>query len=187
MNRPSRILFTLILSTLLPMAAQAHPGHEIHAGFMMGLLHPLTGWDHLTVLLCLGVLAAGRGARLAIGAGGVLTVALAGGAAMGLGFPQATFVEPAILATVVVSAAVLLLRARIGRGSLLALCLCFTLVHGMAHGQEAPAGNIASYFAGFTAAGAAIFAIGVLLANAVQKSFDPRRSGAARALHSRLE
>lgn len=167
MNRSHRIFTAAILGALLPLAAQAHPGHETHASLVLGLMHPLTGWDHLTVLLCLGLLAAGRGARMAMGAGMLLAVSLAGGAALGLAFPKVPFVEPAILATVIASASMLLVRARIGRGGLLTLCLGFTLVHGMAHGQEAPAGDLTAYFAGFTFAGTALFAAGMAVAQAV--------------------
>jgi urease accessory protein len=161
MKHPYRLITVVFTGALLPLVAQAHPGHEINAGFVAGVLHPFTGWDHLTVLLCLGLLAAGRGARLVLGAGALLTAALAGGAGLGLAFPEAAFVEPAILASVLVSVSLLLLRVRIGRAGLLALCLGFTLVHGMAHGQEAAPGNLAAYFAGFTFAGAMIYAAGV--------------------------
>jgi urease accessory protein len=159
----------------MPLVAQAHPGHELHAGFMEGVMHPLTGWDHLAVLLCLGVLVAGRGAGLALQAGALLAVSLAGGAALGMAYPQAAFVEPAILATVIVSAALLFLRSRLERKGLLWLCLGFTLVHGMAHGQEAPAGNLSAYFAGFTFAGTAVFTLGVLLAQVLFRAVPSRR------------
>jgi hydrogenase/urease accessory protein HupE len=68
MNRLHRILTSATLLTLLPLAAQAHPGHELHASFAAGLMHPLTGLDHLAVLLCLGVLAAGAGGAEGVGA-----------------------------------------------------------------------------------------------------------------------
>jgi len=165
--RNPRIPAAAILATLLPLVAQAHPGHETHASFIGGAMHPLTGWDHLAVLLCLGLLAAGRSARLVLAAGALLAAALAGGAALGLLFPQAAMVEQAVLATVIVSVSLLLFRAQIGRGGLLGLCLGFTLVHGMAHGQEAPAGNLPAYFLGFTLAGTALFACGVALAGAI--------------------
>jgi hydrogenase/urease accessory protein HupE len=53
---------------------------------------------------------------------------------------------------------------------LLWLCLGFTLVHGMAHGLEAPTGDLAAYFAGFTLAGTAIFAAGVMMARGVVRA-----------------
>jgi urease accessory protein len=170
MKYPSRIVGTALLAALLPLAAQAHPGHEAHAGFVMGMLHPFTGWDHLAVLLCLGALVAGRGLPLALRAGSLLAAMLAGGAALGLAFPHAGFVEPAILVTVLASALLLRVRARLGGGVLLTLCLAFTLVHGMAHGQEAPTEGLAAYFAGFTLAGTVIYAAGVALAGALLRS-----------------
>lgn len=156
--------------TLLPAVASAHPGHDFGASFVGGVLHPFTGWDHLTVLLCLGALAAGRGARFALLAGCLLAMALSGGAAVGVAFPAVPFVEPAILLTVLVSVSLLALRVRLTRNGLLALCLGFTAVHGLAHGQEAPAAHVIGYFSGFTLAGAAIFAAGLLLAERLRLS-----------------
>src|SRR5215831_490596 len=134
MNRLSRKA-ALLFATLLPLVAQAHPGHETHAGFLQGVLHPLTGWDHLFVLLSLGALAAMRGARLAALGGGLLAVALMSGAALGLRYAALPFVEPAIFLTVLACAALLVLHRFIRSGILVALCLAFTFVHGVAHGQ----------------------------------------------------
>lgn len=48
--------------TLLPTLAMAHTGVETHSSFMTGLLHPLTGWDHLVALVLFGIfLATGSG------------------------------------------------------------------------------------------------------------------------------
>ena len=167
MKHRSPMILAGAAATLLPLAASAHPGHEVHASLVMGLMHPLTGWDHLLLLLCLGALVAGRGAAFIAGVGVLLPVALAGGATLGLALPQAPFVEPAILATAGVSLALLVSRARLTRGGLLALSLGFALVHGVAHGQEAPSGNLGAYFAGFTFAGTALYVIGTLVAGAV--------------------
>ena len=38
---------------LVPLAAWAHPGHDI-ADFVSGFSHPFTGIDHLLVLLAVG-------------------------------------------------------------------------------------------------------------------------------------
>lgn len=152
-----KITATVLVAALLPVAAQAHPGHETQAGLLAGLLHPLTGWDHLTVLITLGALAAGRRLRFIAGCAVLLTAALLGGAAFGVAFPAAPFVEPAILATVLCCAAMLAVRARVGRGALVAAIIAFMFIHGVAHGQEAPAGNLAAYFAGFAVTGLALF------------------------------
>lgn len=177
MRHPLLNLGTAVLVAALPLAAQAHPGHELQASFTAGLMHPMTGWDHLLVLLCLGVLAAGRGARTTLGAGALLAVALAGGAAVGLAFPGPALVEQAVLATVLVSVALLVSHVQIGSGALLTLCLGFMLVHGMAHGQEAPTGgSLTAYFAGFTLAGTALYAVGAWLALSLERLRGARPS-----------
>ncbi len=163
MNRLFRIAVPVPIATLLPMVAQAHPGHEAHAGMMQGLLHPLTGWDHLFVLLALGALAALRGTRVAACCGLLLIAAFMAGAALGLRFIALPFVEPAILGTVLICGAMLWMRRAIHPNLLAALCLGFAFVHGVAHGQEAPAGDIRAYFAGFTLCAAAIYAMSTLL------------------------
>jgi urease accessory protein len=168
MRRPHLPIAALVL--LLPLTAQAHPGDAAHATLLQGVMHPLTGWDHLCVLLALGMLVAGRGRRLAVACGAVLVTALMGGAALGLRFPAMPFVEPAILATVVACGLLLLLRRHIHRAGLPGLCLLFTFIHGMAHGQEAPAGEVAGYFAGFTASAVALYGLGLVTALALARA-----------------
>jgi urease accessory protein len=163
----------LASALMLPLMAQAHPGHEIHATLMQGLLHPLSGWDHLFVLLSLGALAAGRGAGVAAICGVLMAAALSGGAMVGLAWPAAPFVEPVILVTVFACALLLALRRYINRASLCALCLVFALVHGVAHGQEAPSGDLLAYFAGFTFSGAVIYAAGVVLTPRLLRRMSP--------------
>jgi len=165
-------------AALLPLAAQAHPGHGTHASFMQGVLHPLSGWDHLLVLLCLGALAAGRGARVVSFCGALLAVALGGGAALGLAWPAAPFVEPAIMATVAACLLLLLFRRHINGPALLMLCMTFALVHGVAHGQEAPAGDLAGYFTGFTLAGVALYGAGLLVPGFVGRFLARAQKGA---------
>jgi urease accessory protein len=178
MSRHFRNAAIALGGVLLPLAAQAHPGHEAHASFMQGVLHPLSGWDHLVVLLSLGVLAAGRGARLAGICGILLALALGGGAALGLGWPAVPLVEPAIMATVGACLVLLVFRRRINAPVLLTLCMAFCLVHGIAHGQEAPAGDLAGYFAGFTLAGVALYGTGLWLAGFVARLLANVQKGA---------
>jgi urease accessory protein len=49
----SGLLFCLALVVVSTPAA-AHTGHPGHASFMAGLLHPLTGWDHLLAVATAG-------------------------------------------------------------------------------------------------------------------------------------
>jgi len=163
MSRPARTIAALgtAAAALLPIAAQAHPGHDSHATLLQGVLHPLTGWDHLVVLLSLGALAAGRGTRVATMCGALLVAALGGGAVLGVSWPATPFVEPAILLTVVACVALLAFHRRIAVSAVLGVCVAFAFIHGIAHGQEAPSGDLAGYFTGFTLAGIALYAAGL--------------------------
>jgi urease accessory protein len=54
-SRMRKLICTATLS-LVPMLAQAHPGHASDTGFAAGLLHPLTGMDHLAGIVVAGML-----------------------------------------------------------------------------------------------------------------------------------
>ena len=92
---------------------------------------------------------------------------------VGVAWPAAPFVEPAILVTVFACVLLLALRRHINRASLSTLCILFALVHGVAHGQEAPSGDLVAYFAGFTFSGAAIYAAGVVLTRRLLQRMSP--------------
>ena len=40
---------------MMPSSAWAHPGHVHAPTFLEGLAHPLTGWDHMSLLMASGV------------------------------------------------------------------------------------------------------------------------------------
>src|SRR3954471_4692601 len=87
---------------LAPTFAFAHPDivpHD-HAGFLAGLLHPLTGADHLAAMVAVGLWAAVLGERaiwaVPLSFVGLLIV----GAVAGFAVPTA--IEPMIAASVVV-------------------------------------------------------------------------------------
>lgn len=44
------------IPALVSGSALAHPGHEVSANmFVSGLIHPLTGFDHLLAMLAVGL------------------------------------------------------------------------------------------------------------------------------------
>lgn len=172
----SRNRIIAALCALLPVAAQAHTGADTHAHFMQGLMHPVTGWDHLVVLLSLGVLAAGAAARTRVLCAPLLMATLGGGAALGLAWPQVPFVEPAILLTVLACAGMLMFRERVHAAALMCACMAFAFIHGIAHGQEAPAGDLAGYFAGFALAGVALYGVGLLAGIRLRARLWPQKA-----------
>jgi urease accessory protein len=122
----------LSLLSALPAGAHGFSGE----GLAAGLAHPLTGLDHLLLLVGVG------GAAAAIDAA-LLTFALAG-ALLGAAFGALGGTLPAaeLLAALAISAMGLLMLRR-GQPSSLApvgaLVAAAVAIHAMLHGQEAPA------------------------------------------------
>ncbi|MEG3146798.1 HupE/UreJ family protein [Sphingomonas sp. RT2P30] len=152
-------IFRLALAFLAATAsapAWAHPGHDAGSSFAAGMLHPLTGFDHLATIILVGAIAgllrARRGLALPVMFVGmmILGFALAGA---GGGFP---FAETIILASMIASAAALALLCFSGRdlplASSLALVALFGAAHGFAHGEGLLGGvGILSFAIGFIA------------------------------------
>lgn len=156
-----RVAATLLLG-LAVGAAQAHPGHGA-ASLQAGLLHPLTGADHLLAMLAVGVWssAALRAGRVVVGPL-VFVAALAAGTGLALQGVSLGAVEAGVAASIVLLAALLLAgrRARVPVG--LAAIATAGLLHGHAHGSELVAGqSAAGWAAGFMLASAALHLVGV--------------------------
>lgn len=167
------------LALLAASPVLAHAGHDHSATLAAGLMHPVAGWDHLLAMLGVGVLAAQQtgAARFALPAGfvgGVLAGALAALAGV-----LAPYVEFAILGTVAIIAALVIVRAQFGVLAGLVLALGFGLAHGYAHGVEAPGGHLTDYIAGFTLSTAALHAAGAGLALMATAALRRSRSAAA--------
>lgn len=140
---------------LVAVPAFAHPGHDSNP-LHDGLLHPLTGLDHLLMLLGTGVLAALTRRNLVLP---LMTLgAMFGGAFMGHLFGDVLGMEGMIVASLVVAAVALLLPQR---QVLLALAMpLFALFHGWAHGVEASPGAFWLFSAGFVTVSGLLLAAG---------------------------
>ncbi|MCP9820207.1 HupE/UreJ family protein [Synechococcus sp. Cruz-9H2] len=130
------------LALLLDQPAQAHG--IAHGGIAAGFLHPISGTDHLLLLIGVGTAASCISAQLLLWA---LAGAIGGGVfgAMGGTLPAQEF-----LAALAISAvAVLVLRCLRSQqspqlGSCAALVASAVAVHAMLHGLEAPADGSAA-------------------------------------------
>lgn len=120
--------------------AAAHTGHG-PGGVIDGILHPLTGPDHLLAMVAVGVVAvlAVPLGRAWLAPAAFLGGMLAGGAAGMAGVPVPA-VEPLILASVFALALAIAGVVLGERPQLLLAALALAgLAHGHAHGAEAPA------------------------------------------------
>lgn len=130
------------LALLLDQPAQAHG--IAHGGIAAGFLHPISGVDHLLLLIATGAAASSISAQLLLWG---LAGAIGGGVfgALGGTLPAQEF----LAALAITAVAVLVLRTLRSRqspqsGVCAALVAAAAAVHAMLHGLEAPADGSAT-------------------------------------------
>jgi len=144
------------------LAHAAHP--ETASGFLSGLLHPISGPDHVLAMVAVGL----WGAQLGKPAIWVLPVAfpiaMAIGGMMGLmGIPFPA-VEVGIAASAIVLGAMVLAASRPPLWVAGVIVGVFALFHGHAHGTELPEGaNGTLYSIGFVIATGLLHAVGIAI------------------------
>ena len=117
-------------------SALAHPGHGLASGFAAGFLHPLTGWDHLLVMLSLGLWAArrpqGQGWQLPV----LFVVTMAAAALTAMTWLSVSLAELLVVASVLLMGALLLADIKMSRSVQLAGVAVIAAAHGYLHGIE---------------------------------------------------
>jgi urease accessory protein len=153
----------LLLIFLVPSLAQAHPGAPGHThGFSNGLLHPLTGLDHICAMVAVGLWAAQRGGRaLWLVPATFISIMIVGGI-LGMGKVGIPYVEQGIAASVLVLGIFIAAAVRLPVAASMAIVGLFALFHGYAHGAEMPdtASGLA-YGIGFVIATASLHLSGI--------------------------
>ena len=146
MRRTPLKTIILIAAYALSTYAAAHPGHEVDAhgiSFMDGLLHPLTGLDHLAAMLAVGLwsaLSATSARRIwlaPVAFAGMLLV----GALLGLNGLALPAVEPMIAASLLVMGLLVATRAKLPLAVTAGVVGVFAVFHGIAHGTELAGGG----------------------------------------------
>ncbi|TPM51830.1 protein hupE [Mesorhizobium sp. B2-2-3] len=151
---------TLLMAAAMP--AYAHVGAGTTSSFAAGFMHPLSGLDHMTVMVAVGLWAAQKGGKaMSAWPAAFVGVMLAGGA-LGMLHVPLPFVEPGILASVVALGLFVALAVDLPVTAGVAIIGVFALFHGHAHGTEVPE-NAAGleYMAGFAVATALLHATGI--------------------------
>lgn len=157
-----------MLLTLASAPAFAHAGAGPVDGFLYGLMHPLTGLDHVLAMVAAGLWAGlvGGKARIAYPAAFVGMMALAG--AWGMSGGELPGVEMGIAFSVIILGAAVALKASppLAAGTL--ACGILAIFHGFAHGAELPENASGlRYAAGFILATATLHLAGIVLAGTV--------------------
>ena len=150
MNKRNQLRLLTLVGALAPLSAMAHTGHEV-AGFFQGILHPLSGADHLLVMLAVGLMAAGCSkSRAGIAVPAAFLLAMGAGALLTMTGVSVPYVEQGIVVSVVAAGVLLALAVRFTLVAGIAVAAGFALFHGLAHGAELPlAASPAAYIAGF--------------------------------------
>jgi hydrogenase/urease accessory protein HupE/outer membrane cobalamin receptor len=161
-NKKSTLAGAALLFT--PFLASAHPGHD-SGGLASGFTHPLLGWDHLLVMLAVGIWAAQKfgAARWQIPAAFVGAMMLGGSAgAMGFNVPGVEFL---IMLSVPVVGWIVIERVKLQNSSSAALAAFFAFFHGVAHGSEMPVStSVLPFVIGFAVATVLLQGLGFVLA-----------------------
>jgi urease accessory protein len=157
-----KLSLAALLMAAATIPAYAHVGIGPTSSFSAGFGHPLSGLDHLTVMIAVGLWAALKGGR-AIWAWPIAFVGvMLAGAGLGMAHVPVPFVEPGILASVIALGLLVALAVDLPVSAGIAIIGVFALFHGHAHGTEVPenAGGF-EYMMGFAIATAALHAIGI--------------------------
>lgn len=167
--------FALALAALTVTATpgHAHIASGAHGSLMSGLSHPFTGADHTLAMLTVGLWAA------LLGGNAVWRVPLAFVGAMAVGYGAALagaslpFIEPTILASVVVLGLLTAIAVRVPTSAGMAIVAFFALFHGFAHAGEAGAAGLVDFAAGFAISTAVLHAIGAATGLGLMRLLGP--------------
>ena len=159
----SRSILTILLITLvLASPAMAHTEDGLTGGFISGVLHPISGLDHVVAMVAVGLWGAFLGAPAIWLLPIVFPIVMAFGGVLGIiGVPV-----PSVEIGIALSAVVLGLCVAFALKPALWIAAiivgAFAIFHGHAHGAELPAAADAyTYAAGFVIATGLLHVAGI--------------------------
>lgn len=163
-NHKSSVLIVWVFILLWPLAAWAHVKSGQTGGFGSGLLHPVSGMDHVLAMVAVGL----WGAQLGSPAVWLLPVAfpmmMAMGGMLGLMGVPVPGIEIGIAVSGIVLGALILGETKVVTPAALGIVAFFAVFHGHAHGTElAPGQNAILYSLGFVIATGTLHAAGIAL------------------------
>ena len=153
----------LLSASAVPALAHLDPGE--HGSLMAGVSHPLFGFDHILAMVAVGLWAAllaqseDRRALWLVPSAFVGTMCL--GFLAALASLPLPFVEPVILASVVVIGLLAAVAFNAPTGMAMALVGFFAFFHGHAHGGELGTAAALSYGIGFAISTALLHGAGL--------------------------
>lgn len=169
---------------LVPGLAFAHPGHGMF-DFSGGVVHPMSGWDHVVAMVAMGVWAAMVPSQRAwsIPAGFLFGMLLGGAAGMAGLLPPG--LETMVAASALTASLLVAFALRVPMLVQGLLAAGVAMLHGLAHGAELPLGALAyAYAAGFMLATTGLIALGWWLGRSLGSTRHQRGLGVLLAIVS---
>ncbi|MBP1861116.1 HupE/UreJ family protein [Rhizobium herbae] len=164
-----RLLLTGLAFAASAAPAFAHLDPAGHGSLMAGFTHPLSGLDHILVMIAVGLWAAQIGGRALWIVPSAFVGTMALGFALAMTGVHLPFVEPAILASVVALGLLVAMAVRMETLACAAVVGVFALFHGYAHGGELGAAGAMPFSTGFVVATALLHAAGIGLGLGVSR------------------
>lgn len=163
MKQQLAVLLTGLLS-VLSMPVEAHTGYNAVHDFQAGLWHPLSGIDHLLVMIGVGLLAGFLGGVARGWLPAVFLAAMAAGSFLHFAGIRVQGAEIAVAASVFAMGVILMWSKRSRLGGAMGLASLFACSHGYVHALEAGTDRQAFYYAdGVIVSTALLLGIGVLI------------------------
>ena len=154
-------LLIAVLLSLMASPAFAHLNPAEHGSFAAGFTHPLSGADHILAMVAVGLWASMLGGRALV----IVPLSFVGVMLLGfvaaLGGVSLPYVEPVILASVIVLGLLVAMAVRASTMTAALIVGFFAFFHGYAHGGEIGSAAFLSYGAGFALATALLHAAGI--------------------------
>jgi urease accessory protein len=152
---------------LVSPSLYAHTGGHIDHSLMSGLLHPLTGIDHLLVLMAVGLIAAKQGGKALFAFPAVFLALMAVGGLLNIYAVQIPFVETFIALSLVAFGLLVSVgskrMSKPGYAVFLGISF-FAIFHGYAHATEIPAdSSVLMYFSALMLTSLTLCLIGCVL------------------------
>jgi urease accessory protein len=156
------IMLSVLLGLLGPRAALAHTGEDVAGGLVAGLVHPISGLDHVLAMVAVGLWGAQLGTPALWLLPVTFPVVMAMGGALGIAGVQMPGVEGGIALSAIALGAMVAAAARPRLAVAAVLVGTFAIFHGYAHGEELPSAVAPlAYSAGFVIATGCLHAIGI--------------------------
>lgn len=144
-------LFPLFLAALLAYdSAFAHTGEAGANGFLAGVMHPVSGFDHLLAMVSIGIWGATLGRPLVWLLPVAFPMMMVAGGILGIAGVPLPYIEPGIAGSVVILGLAIAAAWRAHVAIAVAIVAIFGIFHGYAHGAELPSSaSPAEFVAGF--------------------------------------